>query len=284
MFELDHLAFGARDVEKVCGSLARLGFATTPIGMCRWSIAGRAYSARSICVVLKRGYLDVIESRDPRWEQQLQSSQIYDRGMAPSGVVLSSPSVERARAMLLDCGVAIDTPYTIERELIGADPPVLTYRIFSTRPGGLPLAVIEDLSPGGMQVRRWTDHPNSAVAIARFHVRVSSPSETASQLSGALGLKPKRLSSTGGWEIDVGEARLVLHDEPGDEILAASSRHVERTDRPVLIAIEFEVENLNTTIACLREAGEPTLDFDGGIAVDPNGGYGCGMIFRGPAI
>ena len=89
MLALDHIAFGARDVDAAVDAWARLGFTASARARCEWESAGTHAAAAARSVVFAQQYLDLIEIAEPRWRQHLASSSLYRRGLAPTGIVLS---------------------------------------------------------------------------------------------------------------------------------------------------------------------------------------------------
>jgi hypothetical protein len=276
VLQLDHLPLGVSDVDAIRGHLGRLGFTSTANGVCRWTLQERAHTARAISVVFRRGYLDLIEIRDPAWDQHLGSSQLYGNGIASSGVVLSSSSVEESRMTLSAGGVGCDDLYTIHRELPGAHPPVIRYDIFSLRERGLPFAVIEDSAPAAMRTERWLRHPNSATGVRCVHLRVPALQPWLARLAVILGRKPDSNTSA---RIDLGAASLVVHEEPVDSYLSTVSRLLPQRDRATLLAIEFAVADMDATRSALEQGGIPSLPLSDGIGVEPSAGLGCGLVF-----
>jgi hypothetical protein len=174
VLELDHLPFTVVDVDSASALLRRLGFEPTSTGVCRWSQNGQAYSARCASVVFGRGYVDLIEWRDADWERRLRASPVHHQGLAPSGVVLGTASLDAARARLTSSGVTTGAAYEIVRELPGAEPATIRYEIFPLNDPALPFAVIRDSAPRAMRTDAWIRHPNTASAVRCIHVRVPS--------------------------------------------------------------------------------------------------------------
>jgi hypothetical protein len=228
--------------------------------------------------MFERGYLDVIELGAPAWVQHLQSSSMYRLGVAPSGIVLSGPSIEKARQTLSQRGIGSDEPYEIVRELPDAEPSTVHYRTSSLRAAGLPLAVLQDSAPQAMRRPDWIRHPNAAIGLTRLHLRVRSSDEACSALR--MALNTESTESAIGHEFQLGSTVLALHEDAPNQYLAALANQFTRLRRVTVLAAEFRTGDLEAVQRCLNEGGVPYGVIDWGIAVDPDAGFGCGVIFN----
>jgi hypothetical protein len=262
------------DVESIRADWGRLGFAATATGICRWTLRGRSHAARASSVVFERAYLDLIEMPDYGWARHLEASPAYAKRIVPSGVVLAPASLERTRSALSARGIEVGELYEIVRELPGAEPPEIRYRIFSLREPDLPFSFIEDAAPGAMRTPAWLRHPNSATGIRCVHLRAPSSPRWLDRLA----LLFDGRSSQGAREVDLGTT-LLLHDDVRDPYLAELSALLPRREHASLLAIEISVVDLHAAREALHRSGVPASDLDGGIAVEPGAGYGCGIVF-----
>jgi hypothetical protein len=272
VLELDHVAFGVADAEVIRAELERLGFTPTAAGVCRWSERGRPHESRATSVVFPRAYLDLIEIRDPAWEEALLSSPLHRRGIAPSGVVVSSAAaLADARATFAARGVAVGRPYAIERALPGAVPPTIPYEIFPLREPGFPFSVIADGAPGAMRAAAWLSHPNTATGLKSVHLRVPSAERWLARAELVFGSSAP--------ELDLGSATLAVHREPRDPYLAAVAELLPRDDRTRLLAVEVSVLDASPVRTILARSRIPAVELEGGIGVEPSAGFGCGIVF-----
>lgn len=136
-FALDHVAFGASNVEHAAAGFRRLGFTPTHI----------------------------IEIDDPSWSEHLDRSALYGGILAPTGILLRGPPREE---ILRD-----PQSYEITRT-VAAEPAEMKYVLQPRPTTGLPMSWIHDDSPEAMRRDAWLEHANSAVAIKAVHLRVPS--------------------------------------------------------------------------------------------------------------
>jgi hypothetical protein len=165
----NHGGFRRAGCPRTQHDLAQLGFTPTAIGTCHWTPRDQSYDAQAISVVFEYGYLDLIEDRRPQWQGFVHTAPLCRRGLAPIGIVLGTPSVEDAYEQLSARGLPVLAPYSIVRELAGAQPSRIPYRIFGvdrTRMQ-LPFAIIQDAAPNAMRIPAWVAHRNSVRAIGR---------------------------------------------------------------------------------------------------------------------
>jgi hypothetical protein len=213
---------------------------------------------------------------DADWGAARRASEVYAKGIVPSGVVLSGAPVEATRAALAAKGIGVGRPYAVQRELPGADPAEIGYEIVPLREPGFPLAFIADGAPGAMRRPEWLAHPNSATGVRSVHLRVPSLREWSARAALAFG--------DAGSEIELGAASLVAHEEPRDPYLRAVSDLLPRDDRARLIAIELSVADVGAVRSRLERAGIATVERVSGrgvcgIGLEPAAGFGCGLMF-----
>jgi hypothetical protein len=277
---LDHVAFGALDVGALQRDLARLGFTTTAIGICRWTAGDQPQHARALSVVFEHGYLDFVENGSSQWTAFVQRSAVYGRGAAPSGVVLGAPSAADAYAQLSARGVPLRAPYSIVRELSGADPSRISYRIFAIdrRHMQLPFAIIEDSAPAAMRTPPWTAHRNSVRSIGVLHLHTPDLDRTVAELAAIL--PDAAIPDAAGSSYRIGSAILTLHEAPDDEFLGEVSAAVPAYAGPSLLALEFDATDLSAAQTCLRSSSVRFTVHRESLAVDPTEGFGCGILIR----
>jgi hypothetical protein len=290
VFELDHIAFAVADLESARADLRALGLTATAVGVCRWTARGRSHRARAISVVFATGYLDLVESADAAWPDNLRASPLFRRGIAPSGIVLASELLEESRAGLSARDLAVGASYEIDRELPGAVPAGIHYEIFPLREPSLPFAVIKDSAPGAMRTEAWLRHPSTATGVRRVHLLVPSLSEWrrgsellfGARAGAAAALDPGAsgtldLGATG--TLDLGATSVVAHAEPLGRYLKAAAELLPRDGRTRLLAIELSVADVTAVRTLLERSQVPAIDIDGGIGIEPSAGYGCGILF-----
>jgi hypothetical protein len=253
---LDHLPFAVLDLEAARVALAGLGFTTTDTGLCRWRLGERDFAARCASVVFDCAYFDLIELRGSGADR-LRNASLFHRGMTPTGVVLRSADLDADRARLVARGLPCGEPYPIVRDLPGADPPQIAYRLFGLRGDGAPFAVIHDPAPRALRQPRWLEHANTALGVRAVHVR--APGARA-----RVPLPP----------------RVVLHGAASHPYLADVTRLQPDSSRAALLAIEVEVADLAAARQHLAANGVPFRELPGGVAIEPVAGYGCGLAFR----
>lgn len=244
-----------------------LGFATSPFSSCEWQLAGTQHSADAVCCVFSNEYLDLIDVSSEQWEAHLESSAVYSRGLAPTGVVFSGP----------DLGVASEyldaEPYSITRNLQVDPPRTIHYEFLSLASLRLPFGLIRDTSPNTLRDASTRVHPNTALGISAIHLGVASVSESLAQIARQPLLLPPATPAT------VGTTRLWLHEAPRDTYLARVLDLLPRTSRPALLALEFSVGSLEAAADTLQARGvEFTLSTDA-VSVEPEQGFGTGIVF-----
>ncbi len=277
MVVLDHVAFGARDREAAADAVEALGFTPSAPSRCDWESSGSHYSADATCVVFPHQYLDFIQISNPRWDEHLASSSVYARGTAPTGVVLSGIELEPAYARIAGGDPPQLEPYPIMRR-VEADPPFdIAYRFLPLERLGLPLGLISDSSPQALRRPDWLLHPNTAIGIATVHLRVPSVREGASRLA----QEPLSLRSTTGLpEVVVGAARIRLHEEPSEGYLRTVSQLLPRLENPTLLALEFHVASIEAAARILVSGAVRFTKALGTLEIDPDQGFGTGILFR----
>ena len=272
MVVLNHLAFGARDRSEVSDAMEALGFATSPPCSCEWESRGDRHSAEAVCCVFPHEYLDLITIPDPEWSTHLNSSSLYMRGLAPTGIVLSG-----VRPAAASQHVGAD-PYPIVR-CVDVDPPIrISYEFLPLSRLGLPLGLISDSAPDALRQVSSLSHPNTASGIARVHLRVGSLEDALRQLSG----EPLLLPSSA--EIPIGTPSLYLYESPVDGYLARVSELLPSSKRPALLAVDYSVSSLQTASEALQAGGVAFRSGPGALSVDPGQGFGTGIIFSQSAV
>lgn len=265
--ELDHLAFGCADVGATREDLERLGFSPTPLSSCSWLQDGAETSARSVSVVFAEQYLDFIEILDPRWRDHLTTSEVYGRGVAPSGIVVRGPAPAEALSTWRARGAEVDEPYEIVRDFEDGGVTQIHYEFLALRGSGLPLGLIRDTAPSAMRTQAWTSHPNGATGIRRLHLRVPSVAQSRRSLQPFSG-------------IDLEGARVSLHEEPKDPYLAEVALCLGGSnERPALLAAEIEVSDLEDARQFLSRNEVAWLEEPGSLSVLPSEGHGTGFRF-----
>lgn len=130
---VDHVTIGTADLDRAQDRLAALGLSHTPVAELRWPAEDGPHRARSLCVVLPDGHLDVIERP------------AAPAGITATGVVLRADDGARARERMLAAGIRCGRPYTVVRCFDGAGPDQ-RYAIFgidARHASGLPQAIVE---------------------------------------------------------------------------------------------------------------------------------------------
>lgn len=151
---IDHVAFATRDLDRAQDRLAALGLSHTPVAEARWPTEDGPHRARSLCVVLLDGYLDLIERP------------AAPEAITPTGVVLACSDLARTREQLMAAGIRCGRPYTVVRRFEGAGPDQ-RYAIFgidARHASGLPQSLIwtepapplENRAPHSASVTRLT--------------------------------------------------------------------------------------------------------------------------------
>ena len=276
--EIDHIAFGATRLASACDGLARLGFSLTR-GSCTWSAAAGSLSAGSASVMFDHDYLDVIEHHEARWRAHVDSSPLYGRGLAPSGIVLRAGSVEAVAQRLERAQIAYLPPYDIERRLEDSLDPFIRYRLLPLdrrAAGGLPLAFVHDPDPGVMRTPASLSHANAAIGLARVTLHVTDPGgarRAFETVVDAAGSRAAAASAGARPSVD-------FINDANDDYLRAIAALLRVSDRAALLALTFW-SALDQTTQVLAHHGVKWLRLGPGrIGVDPGEGIGCGMVFE----
>jgi hypothetical protein len=278
MLSLDHVAFGSRDHEEASASFSALGFTPSETCRCEWEIAGRQDAADAVCIVFEREYLDIIEVSNLRWAQHLASSTLYRRGFAPTGLVFAGVDPKLAFGRLAQRERVPAEPYQITRRFSGDAPVEISYEFLPLRSTGLPFGLIADAVPRALRRAGWLAHPNGAFAVAGVHLRVPSIAGAGAVLREApLSLATDPADGTG---IPVGGPRLHVFQDPPSDYLAAVSALLPDLGRACLLALEFRVSSLEATGKALRHRGVAFTESGLSLLVEPNQGFGAGIIFR----
>jgi len=281
VISLDHIAFGARDARAALVAYEQLGFVPGPESRCDWEIAGSPASAAAACIVFEHEYLDVVESSDPRWLAHLETSPLYGRGMAPTGLVLSGAWTSEAIEAAGRDPAGRSWSHPIRRTLAATPANAIDYRFLSLRSTGLPLGIIADSRPEALRRPEWLAHPNTALGIERVHLRVPSVTASARTLQDPpLGLATGGTGDAAGTTVTTGTARICLHEAPDEDYLRSVSGHLPRLDRPALLAVEFRVGSLDRAEAHLRHRGVEFARSDRALWVRPDQGFGIGVGLR----
>jgi hypothetical protein len=275
---LDHVAFGAGDLDAAMQAFAALGFTPSAASRCEWTIAGRTSSAAAACVVFPGEYLDLVEVPGASWRAHLESSLVYARGFAPTGIVLSGLDPGRAHAALAAADPVALAPYPITRRIAGEPAAEIAYEFLPLPRGGLPFGLISDSSPALLRRPAWLAHPNGTLGIAGLHLRVPSLAEAVAALAGPP-LSLARQSDAPA-VLSLGAARLELHERPQDAFLASVSERLPEREHSALLALEFRVASLEVAERVLCERGVRFAEGPRGLCVDPEQGYGTGIVLR----
>jgi len=220
--------------------------------------------------VLSNEYLDLIDVSSEQWEAHLRSSAVYSRGLAPTGVVFSGPDPSAASEYLQT------KPYSITRNLRVDPPRAIHYEFLSLAGLRLPFGLIRDASPNTLRTASPRVHPNTALGISAIHLRVASVSESLAQIA----REPLLLSSA--TPATVGTSHLWLHEAPRDTYLARVLDLLPRANRPALLALEFSVRSLEAAADTLQARGVEFAASSGAVSVEPEQGFGTGIVFRPP--
>ena len=210
-------------------------------------------SSPSVSVMFPSQYLDFVEIAHPGWTRHLESSPLYARGAAPSGIVLAGRSREDLRSR---------GSYEIVRSLPGASPAEVHYEFLVQRDTGLPVGLIHDGDPQAMRTKASMSHRNTATGIRRLHVRVPRVAAVASRL-------------------DVDSVGIAPHEALDDDYLRNVSDLVSVVDRPVLLSVEVGVADLAAARACLQASGIDFSDAPQRLLIAPREGFGTGVQFVG---
>jgi hypothetical protein len=244
-----------------------LGFSMSPPCTCEWAARGDLYSAEAVCCVFVHQYLDFISIRNPEWRTHLDSSSVYKRGFAPTGIVLSGMSPKAASRYVRA------EPYSIVR-CVDVDPATrITYEFLPLGHLGLPLGLVFDSAPDFLRRESPLSHPNTVLGIARVHLRVPSVDAALQQIAKA----PLNLPSSN--EIPIGTSRLHLYEARVDGYLGSVSDLLPNTARPTLLALEYSISSIETTSDVLRAQGVAFRSDGRSLSVDPEQGFGTGVIF-----
>ena len=272
MVILDHVAFGARDRSEASDAMRALGFSSSPPCTCEWEARGSSHWAEATCCVFANQYLDLITISEPGWQTHLHSSSIYGRGLAPTGIVFSGVSPQVASR-------DVDAePYSIVRRLDVDPPRSISYEFLPLARLGLPFGLISDSAPESLRQVSTLSHPNTASGIARLHLRVPSVRTALERIAVA----PLRLPPS--TEISIGTPRLHLYDRQLEGYLGSVSRLLPSTQRPTLLALEYSVASIQATFDCLRARGVVFRASGTSISIDPEQGFGTGIIFSQIAV
>lgn len=212
-------------------------------------------------------YLDLIAVSSEQWEAHLASSPVYSRGLAPTGVVFSGPELSAA-SEYLDAD-----PYSITRTLQVDPPRTIHYEFLSLAGLRLPFGLIRDTSPNTLRDASTRVHPNTALGISAIHLRVSSVSESLSQIAREPLLLPSATPAA------VGTTQLWLHEAPRDAYLAHVLDLLPRTSRPALLALEFPIRSLEAAADTLQARGVKFTSSSDAVSVEPEQGFGTGIVF-----
>jgi hypothetical protein len=264
---LDHVAFGTSARSAATESIETLGFTPSPPSSCEWESHGERQSADAVCCVFDREYLDFITISTPEWLERLSSSSVYWRGLAPTGIVVSGAQPSTA-AQHVNA-----KPYPIFRHLHVDPPSSISYESFPLASLGLPLGLIADSSPITLRRTSSLSHPNTALGVSAVHLRV------ASQPSALQALTHKPLSLPSSTTVRVGSARLHVHERPSDPYLAHVYELLPHTERPVLLAVDYAVASLEVAAMALRRRGVGFSSTSRALSVNPDQGFGAGVIF-----
>ena len=157
-------------------------------------------------------------------------------------------------------------------------PRSIHYQFLSLAGLRLPFGLIRDGSPKTLRAASPRVHPNTAVGISAIHMRVASVSESLAQVA----REPLSLPSV--TPATVGNTRLWLHEAPRDAYLARVLGLLPETSRPVLLALEFSVRSLEATADTLRQRGVKFSASTETVSVEPEQGFGAGIVFVPTAV
>jgi catechol 2,3-dioxygenase-like lactoylglutathione lyase family enzyme len=285
---VDHVAFGAGDLEEAARLFVRLGFRPTPRGRCEWPLPGAAFSAGSVCVMFAETYLDAIEIADPRWGTALAERTLATGSLGPSGLVLGAEDLAAALAAARDAGLVCGEPYEIGRSVAEpgvAEPRRMRYRIARIEPSERalpPLLVIQNLTPEAMRAPAWLEHPNGALGLARavYHAPAAGPAARASRA--LLGERAVREDAR---EVRAATATAELRfaRESDDAFLRGLAAAAPRPELPFCLALGFRTGDLSRARRALRAGGVPFEESANGgaprLRVRPEHACGCALEF-----
>jgi catechol 2,3-dioxygenase-like lactoylglutathione lyase family enzyme len=285
---VDHVAFGAGDLDEAQRLFVRLGFRPTPRGRCEWPLPGADFAAGSVSVMFAETYLDVIEIADPRWRTALAGRTLAAGALGPSGLVLGAADLAAALAAARGAGLACGEPYEIGRAVAdpeGGAPRRMRYRIARVEPAERalpPLLVVENLTPEAMREPAWLEHPNGAVglACAVYHAPETGPAARASRAllgASAVSETPAEVRAA------TATAELRFARESEDPFLRGLAASAPRPELPFCLALGFRTRDLAGARRALGEGGVPFAESGSGgarrLRVRPEHACGCAVEF-----
>ena len=182
-FELDHVGVGAADLAALAATYQRLGFTLTPMARHR----GKATANR--CIMLERGYLELIAPVDPAIPDTLMGQLARYAGLHIIALGIEDSAATLAR--LNRAGLAIPAITPLERPVDESDPAGPQARFeripLPAAPEGT-IQLIKHLTRDSIWQPRFTRHANAAIALEEVVVAAPDPAETAARVSRLAGV------------------------------------------------------------------------------------------------
>ena len=244
MLPLDHIPFHDPDPDALARGFGKLGFTASPAS--RYTSPdhpGAAWQGR--CVFLRSGWLDLLCEPSPR------------RPGAPAACVFRTPDLAGALTELAD--LSPEPATRLERrweDHVGLPPESFAYAGLRSRIAPTPLAVIQHAWPCPDIRPEWFEHANGARAVEGLIFGGEAPGPAATAAARGLDLTGFEY-----WPLDRFEAAFA--------------------GAPARRALRLRTDDLARTRAVLEAAGARFSEAADGIAVPPQFGVNCGVLFRG---
>lgn len=191
---LDHFGAMVRDLDTGAERWRKLGFRLAPRSPQMGTVPGdgamEPWATANHCVVLRRGYLELIGIHDPNRHNPWQSR--MDRFEGIHIAALRCEDADRAYATLSATVEGFDPPVDRRREAsVGEDTRTMKFRNIFSRDEAWPegrMIVIEHQTPEILWQESLMDHPNGAVGLDSLIFCVADPAPLSARLSALLGI------------------------------------------------------------------------------------------------
>ncbi len=196
-FGLDHVGIAVRDLDAAAIAYRRLGFNLTPRGTHTLPppVPGAArprVGTGNHCIMLGRGYVELIGVIDPGYKGRLRA--VLDRQEGAHLVAFDVPDAKAAAADLAARGLPVDPPHPLERPVEDIDGPGLArFELVDFPAGVLPegqFFAIQHLTPDLLWKPPLMLQPNGVESLEAVTVAVPDPAEFERRLAHVLDLHP----------------------------------------------------------------------------------------------